>query len=95
MPCGFYAGPNVRCNLTPYPVDQQNTLDANSYALLGFKVGLQQAKGFSIFLEADNLADKRYASSVDPIPNGTNPPDPQVFHPGDGRSFYGGVSYSW
>jgi iron complex outermembrane receptor protein len=95
MPCGFYAGPNVQCNLTPYPVDQQNTLDADSYALLGFKIGLQRPKGFSIFFEADNVTDKRYASSVDPIPNGTNPTDPQVFHPGDARSFYGGVSYSW
>ena len=72
MPCGFYAGPNVQCNLTPYPVDQQNTLNADSYALLGFKVGLQRAKGFSIFFQADNLTDKRYASSVDPIPNGSN-----------------------
>jgi iron complex outermembrane receptor protein len=95
MPCGFYAGPNVQCNLAPYPVDQQNTLDANSYALLGFKIGLARAKGFSIFFEADNLTDKRYASSVDPIPNGMNPPDPQVFHPGDGLSFYGGFSYNW
>jgi iron complex outermembrane recepter protein len=95
MPCGFYAGPNVRCNLTPYPVDQQNLLDADSYALLGFKIGLQRAKGFSVFVEADNLIDERYASSVDPIPNGASPSDPQVFHPGDGRSFYGGVAWSW
>jgi outer membrane receptor protein involved in Fe transport len=56
---------------------------------------VQRAKGFSIFFQGDNLTDKRYASSVDPIPNGTNPANPQVFHPGDGRSFYGGVSYSW
>jgi len=32
---------------------------------------------------------------VDPIPNGTNPGDPQIFHPGDGRSFYGGVAWNW
>ena len=98
MPCGFYAGPNVQCNLTPYPVDQQNTLNADSYALLGFKIGLERAKGFSIFFQGDNLTDKRYASSVDPIPNANdpaNPGPPQVFHPGDGRSFYGGVSYAW
>lgn len=95
MPCGFYVGPNVQCNLTPYPVDQQNTLDAGSYALLGFKIGLEWVRGFSVFFQADNLTDKRYASSVDPIPNGTTPANPQVFHPGDGRSFYGGVSYTW
>ena len=95
MPCGFYAGPNVQCNLTPYPVDQQNLLNADSYELLGFKIGLQRAKGFSVFVEADNLIGERYASSVDPIPNGASPANPQVFHPGDGRSFYGGVAWSW
>ena len=92
-PCGFYAGPNVQCNLTPYPVDQQNTLNADPYALLGAKIGYRSPKGFSIFFEAKNLADERYAASVDPIPNAQVPADPQVFHPGDGRSFYGGISW--
>jgi hypothetical protein len=22
-------------------------------------------------------------------------PNPEIFHPGDGRSFYGGVSWTW
>jgi iron complex outermembrane receptor protein len=97
-PCGFYAGPNIQCNPSSYPVDQQNTLDAGAYALLGFKTGYifnwAKAKA-SVFVEAKNLTDERYAASVDPIPNAQNPADPQVFHPGDGRSFYGGVTWSW
>jgi iron complex outermembrane receptor protein len=97
-PCGFYAGPNVQCNLSSYPVDQQNTLYAGAYALLGFKTGYAFNWGkskVSVFVEANNLTDERYAASVDPIPNGQSPADPQVFHPGDGRSFYGGMSCSW
>ncbi|HTX22762.1 MAG TPA: TonB-dependent receptor [Candidatus Aquilonibacter sp.] len=97
-PCGFYAGPNVQCNLSSYPVDQQNTLYAGAYALLGFKIGFASKWGkskFSIFIEAENLTGENYAASVDPIPNGQNPADPQVFHPGDGRSIYGGVTWSW
>ena len=97
-PCGFYAGPNVQCNLSRYPVDQQNTLNAQEYALLGFKAGYAFSHGkskFSVFLEAKNLTDKNYAASVDAIPNGQVPGDPQIFHPGDGRSFYGGVTWSW
>jgi len=97
-PCGFYAGPNVQCNLSSYPVDQQNTLYANSYALLGFKTGYSFTRGkskISVFVEAKNLTAKNYAASVDPIPNGQVPADPQVFHPGDGRSFYGGVTWAW
>ncbi len=94
-PCGFYTGPNVQCNLTRYPVDQANSLNADAYALLGFKIGFRQAKGFSVFFEAKNLLDERYAAAVDPIADAQNPTDPRSFHPGDGRSFYGGVSWRW
>lgn len=55
---GFYAGPNVQCNITRYPVDQANTLFADSYTLLGFKIGNWPKKGFSVFLEAKNLTNK-------------------------------------
>jgi iron complex outermembrane receptor protein len=95
-PCGFYAGPNVQCNLTRYPVDQANTLYAGAYALLGFKTGYAFNCGkskISIFVEAKNLTDKNYAASVDPIGNADA--NSQVFHPGDGRSFYGGMTWSW
>src|SRR5262249_19203423 len=83
---GFYAGPNLRCNLTRYPVDQANTLFSDSYALLGFKVGFRVQKGLSIFLEAKNLTDKHFASAVDPIADARTAPDEHFFHPGDGRS---------
>lgn len=92
---GFYAGPNVQCNLTSYPVDQANTLFADSYALLGFKVGYRPKKGLSVFLEAKNLTDKHFASAVDAIADARTAPDAQIFHPGDGRAFYGGVSWTW
>ena len=95
-PCGFYAGPNVQCNLTSYPVDQANTLYAGAYALLGFKIGYSTDFGkskFSVFVEAKNLTDENYAASVDPI--GDADANSQLFHPGDGRSFYGGVTWDW
>ncbi len=92
---GFYAGPNVQCNFARYPVDQANTLFADSYALLGFKIGYRPRKGLSIFLEAKNLTDERFASAVDPIADARTGDEAQIFHPGDGRAFYGGVSWSW
>lgn len=92
---GFYAGPGVQCNITRYPVDQANTLFADSYALPGFKIGFRQKEGFSIFFEAKNLTDKHFASAVDPIADARTAPGAQIFHPGDGRAFYGGVSWSW
>jgi iron complex outermembrane receptor protein len=92
---GFYAGPSLRCNLTRYPVDQANTLFADSYTLIGFKIGYRARKGLSLFLEAQNLTDKHFPSAIDPIADARTAPDAQIFHPGDGRSFYGGVSYTW
>jgi len=92
---GFYAGPNLRCSFTHYPVDEANTLFADPYTLLGFKIGYRSTKGLSIFFEAKNLTDKRFASAVDAIADARTDEDPEVFHPGDGRSFYGGVSWSW
>jgi iron complex outermembrane receptor protein len=94
-PCGFYAGPNVQWNITRYPADNANTLYADPYALLGFKMGWRSKKGFSIFFEAKNLTDKIYAASVDPVPDAAPSQGPfEVFHPGDGRSFYAGVAWA-
>jgi iron complex outermembrane receptor protein len=99
-PGGFYAGPNVNWSISPFPVDNANTLYASSFALLGFRMGMDLGKGVSIFFDARNLLDERYASSVDPVSDnaangGTSTQSAQVFHPGDPRSFYGGVAWSW
>jgi len=94
-PSGFYAGPNLQCNLSRYPVDEANTLFADSYVLLGFRAGFRRSNGFSVFIDCRNLTNQRYASSIDVIADARTEPNPEIFHPGDGRSFYGGVSWSW
>jgi iron complex outermembrane recepter protein len=95
-PCGFYAGPNLHWIMTRFPVDNANTLDCPAYVLLGFRAGMELGKGFSVFVDARNLLDQRYASSVDPISSAAAfEPDVQVFHPGDPRSFYGGIAWVW
>ncbi len=94
-PSGFYAGPNLQCSLSLYPVDEANTLFADSYVLLGFRAGFRQSSGFSVFIDCRNLTDQHYAASIDVIADAGTEPNPEIFHPGDGRSFYGGVSWSW
>jgi iron complex outermembrane receptor protein len=95
MPSGFYAGPNLRCNFSRYPVDEANTLFADSYVLLGFRAGFQRPSGFSVFIDCRNLTNETYAAAVDVIADARTDGDPQIFHPGDGRSIYGGVSWTW
>jgi iron complex outermembrane receptor protein len=94
-PFGFYVGPNVQCNLSQYPVDEANTLFADSYVLLGFRTGFRRTNGFSVFIDCRNLLNQRYAASIDVIADARTEPNPEIFHPGDGRSIYGGVSWSW
>jgi iron complex outermembrane receptor protein len=94
-PAGFYAGPNVQWNVARYPADQANTLFADSYALLGFKIGFRPKKGVSVFLEAKKLTNKHFASAVNPMADARTTPDAQIYHPGEGRAFYGGVSWNW
>jgi iron complex outermembrane receptor protein len=94
-PSGFYAGPNLRCNFSRYPVDEANSLFADSYVLLGFRAGFRRTNGFSVFIDCRNLTDQHYAASVDVIADARTGPNPEIFHPGDGRSFYGGVSWTW
>src|SRR6476659_4233250 len=94
-PSGFYAGPNLQCNLSRYPVDEANTLFADSYVLLGFRAGFRRNNGFSVFIDCRNLTNQRYASSIDVIADARTEPNPEIFHPGDGRSIYGGVSWTW
>ncbi|HUD45193.1 MAG TPA: TonB-dependent receptor [Candidatus Baltobacteraceae bacterium] len=95
-PYGFYAGPNLHWIMTRFPVDNANTLYAPAYVLLGFRAGARLWKNLSVFVDAHNLLDQRYASSVDPISSASAfEPQVQVFHPGDPRSFYGGVSWKW
>ena len=94
-PSGFYAGPNLQCNLSRYPVDEANTLFADSYVLLGFRAGFRRPNGFSVFIDCRNLTNQTYAAAIDVIADARTEPDPEIFHPGDRRSFYGGVSWTW
>lgn len=92
-PCGFYAGPNLEW-ASGYPVDMAGTLSADSYALLGFKVGYQTKKGVSLYVEARNLTDEHYAATTGVISRAGQFNQAQ-FLPGDGRSIFFGVEYKF
>ncbi|MEZ0276172.1 MAG: TonB-dependent receptor family protein, partial [Roseimicrobium sp.] len=91
-PCGFYAGPNLEWTFSDYPVDSANTLDADSYALLGFKIGYRTKKGLSFYVEAKNLTDEIYAATTGVVSR-AGPFNSNQFLPGDGRSYFFGVEY--
>ncbi|HSJ03587.1 MAG TPA: TonB-dependent receptor, partial [Verrucomicrobium sp.] len=92
-PSGFYLGPNLEW-VTGYPVDSANTLDNDSYALLGFKVGYRTKKGVSFYVEAKNLTDEDYAATTSVISK-AGAFNSNVFLPGDGRSVFVGMEYKF
>ena len=89
---GWYAGPTFEWVPVKSYVDHRNTVWADPYALLGFKLGRRQDEGFSWFVEARNLTNERYAATTSVV-EAFNPAAPAQFLPGDGRSVYAGVEY--
>jgi iron complex outermembrane receptor protein len=93
--CGFYIGPNFQC-ASRLPADYANSLYADSYAILGVRLGYRSPRGWTIFAEARNLTDENYASAAEPIPDARTSFGPsRVFHPGEPISFYGGFEWKF
>lgn len=49
--------------------------------------GFRRTDGFSVFIDCRKLTNQRYASSIDMIADARTELNPEIFHPGDGRSF--------
>jgi len=59
-------GPNIHWLPTNTPVDHANSMDVqyrDKYAIWGFKINYQNSHGWSAYLIADNLTNKRYATA--------------------------------
>lgn len=92
---GFYAGPALEVSPQRYNVDFAETLYADSYTLLGLKVGQKVSEHWSWFLEGRNLTDVKYAASSEVIKAANATRSDAAFLPGDGRSAYAGVTFRY
>jgi len=87
-------GPTLRWLPSATPIDHANTptIYQDSYALLGFKLDYTAPDGrWSVFVHADNLTDRRYASSY-VISNQSSAMQPG-FIPGVGRNASLGLTW--
>jgi iron complex outermembrane receptor protein len=89
---GLYFGPTLEWSPRRYPVDMANTLYADSYAVFGMKFGSQSKTGLSWFVEARNLADRKYAATTNVIADARGA-DSAQFNPGEGRGVYAGIEW--
>lgn len=92
---GFYVGPTVEWSPQRYNVDFAETLYADSYTLLGAKVGQKVNANWAWFLEGRNLTNKKYAATTGVINRANATLSDRAFLPGDGRTVYAGVTYTY
>ena len=92
-PSGVYFGPNIEWVPQAYFVDSANTLTTEPYFLWGLKLGYDDGKRYSAYIEARNLANKAYIASASVIDRAT--PGIPLFEPGNGRAVYAGVRARW
>jgi iron complex outermembrane receptor protein len=90
---GFYFGPHLQV-ASDYFVDYANTLEADSFVIVGARAGYDQAGQWSVFIEGQNLGDKAYISNTSTIAD-AGVQDTDVFNPGLERSVFACVNINW
>lgn len=93
-PSGVFFGPNVEWVPEAYYVDSANSLDTEAYTLWGLKIGYDDGKTWSAYVEGRNLSDEKYIASSG-ITNVADPATTTQFEPGTGRAFYAGMQVKW
>jgi len=93
-PSGFYLAPSLDWVPRGAFVDYANTLRAPGYALIGLQTGIEMDNGWLFYVEARNLADKRYVADFGTVTDARTAAT-AVFYPGSGRSIYAGLRYAF
>lgn len=92
-PAGWWIAPSVEWAASAAWVDFQNTTKAPSYAVWSLGAGWRASERLTLFLDARNLADKAYISNVQAQIAAS--PASAAYWPGDGRSVFGGITWTY
>ena len=90
----YYAGPKLEWVPTKAPMDNTNSVSNDPYAIVGFKAGGPLDQNSTWFIDARNLADKRYAATTN-IGAGFGGNPGNAYYPGMGRSINIGLETKW
>ena len=94
----FWIAPSVEVAASEAWVDYANTFRARTYAIVNLNLGYEFENGPMVFIDVRNVFDERYVSNFTPVVNWNTAPAPgarNVFFPGDERSLFGGVSFTF
>lgn len=96
---GFYFTPTLDWVPQGAWADDSNTVRVKGYALIGLQTGMEWHSGISIFVDARNLANRRYVSDISTVNTAvkdtSSTPGSSIYYPGDGRNVYAGVRYAF
>ena len=93
-PGGFFIAPVLDWVPIGAFADHANTLKVPAHALIGLQAGIELGRGVSVYLDARNLADKRYVSDIGAITDARRI-STAVFYPGEGRAVFAGVRWAY
>lgn len=75
-------------------VDYANTMRVPGYTLIGLQASYLVQRGVTFYVDARNLTDKRYVSDFSTVTDARTA-NTAVFYPGDGRSVFAGVRFTF
>ncbi|AOJ41081.1 TonB-dependent receptor [Burkholderia lata] len=93
-PSGFHIAATLDWVPSGAWADDANTLRVPSYTLLGLQAGYDFRNGLSLFVDARNLTNKRYASDISTVADARTA-NAAIFYPGEGRSVFAGMRYAF
>jgi iron complex outermembrane receptor protein len=93
QPSGFYFTPTLDWIPQGAWADDKNMTRIKGYALLGLQTGMEWHNGISLFVDARNLADRRYVSDISTVVLASSASS--IYYPGDGRNVYAGMRYAF
>ena len=92
-PAGWFVAPSLEWSASKIQVDYRNATQVPSFAVVNLNAGWALNERVSIFIDIRNLGDKDYISNVQAQIAATA--TSAAYWPGDGRSVFGGVSWSF
>ena len=96
-PEGFWIAPSLEWSMEGAFVDYMNSYRAPSYSVVNLSLGREFDGGVTLFLDIRNLTDESYVSNFSSLINWQTATASQrtVFFPGDERSAYGGIAFTF
>jgi iron complex outermembrane receptor protein len=92
-PGGWFVAPSLEWSAGELWVDYANMTRLPSYAIFNVNAGLNLTDAVAVFAEVRNLEDESYVSNVQAQIAATA--TSAAYWPGDGRSIYGGLTWSF